>query len=328
MRASYYVLAPLLATTGRARVSLPGGCAIGPRPIDLHIRGLEALGARVRVEHGYIDVEASSLRGDTVNLRGPRGSSVGATIQVMMAAVLARGTTRIEHAALEPEVVDVARFLARMGASIRGAGSSCIEIDGVDRLEAVEHDVIPDRIEAGTLAAAAAITRGEVRLTGCEPDHLGAVLDVLRASGFSVEADGDRVTVAPGDGPRPFQVGVSPYPGFPTDMQAQLVALACTVPGISAVTETIFENRFIYAFELMRMGADIRIDGRTAFVTGGGPLTGAQVMASDLRASAALVLAGLVADGRTEISRIYHLDRGYERLEEKLSRLGARLVRV
>lgn len=327
MRASYYVLGPLLATMGHARVSLPGGCAIGPRPIDLHIHGLDSLNADVRVEHGYIELEAGSLRGSTINLEGPKGSSVGATIQVMIAAAMAEGTTTIEHAALEPEVVDVAEFLNKMGAGITGAGSSCIVIEGVDSLSPVRYDVIPDRIEAGTLAVASAITRGDVRLSRCNPSHMAAVLEVLRDSGFGVEEGEDSIEILPGSGYQPFQVRVSPYPGFPTDMQAQLVALACTIPGISTVTETIFENRFIYAFELMRMGAMIRIDNNTAFVTGGSPVTGAQVMASDLRASAALVLAGLVASGETEVSRIYHLDRGYERLEDKLSRLGARVRR-
>jgi len=327
MRASYYVLAPLVATMGRARVSLPGGCAIGPRPIDIHIRGLEALNADVLVEHGYVEVKASSLRGNRVNLGGPKGSSVGATIQVMTAAVLAEGTTTIENSALEPEVVDVAGFLNRMGARVSGVGSSRIVVEGVASLRPARYDIIPDRIETGTLAAAAAITRGDVTLTGCNPSHLTAVLSILQGSGFQVDAGPDRIEIAPGEDHQPFQVRVSPYPGFPTDMQAQMVALACTIPGISAMTETIFENRFIYASELMRMGADIRIDQNTAFVTGGSPLTGAQVMASDLRASAALVLAALVAKGETEVSRIYHLDRGYEGLEVKLGRLGAKVRR-
>ncbi len=327
MRASYYVLGPLLATMGRVRLSLPGGCAIGLRPIDLHIRGLEALSAKVNVEHGYVDVKADALKGSTMDLKGPRGSSVGATIQVMMAAALAEGTTTIEHAALEPEVIDVANFLNRMGAQITGEGSSRIVIRGVDSLSPIHYDVIPDRIEAGTLAVASAITRGEVRLKGCEPRHMNAVSDVLEESGFRIGKGEDFLDVHPGSEPQPFQIRVAPYPGFPTDMQAQLVALACTIKGKSAVTETIFENRFIYAFELMRMGARIRIDNNTAFVTGSSPLTGAQVMASDLRASAALVLAGLVADGETEVSRIYHLDRGYEGLESKLNRLGASVRR-
>jgi UDP-N-acetylglucosamine 1-carboxyvinyltransferase len=327
MRASYYVLGPLLATMGRARVSLPGGCAIGSRPIDLHIRGLRALNADVAVEHGYIEVSADSLRGDTINLEGPRGSSVGATIQVMLAATLAKGTTKIEHAALEPEVVDVAGFLTEMGAGISGAGSSSIVIEGTESLRPARYRVIPDRIEAGTIAVAAAITRGEVKLTSCVPSHLESVLEILRSAGFRIERGENHLIVSPGSECRAFQARVSPYPGFPTDMQAQLVALASTIPGISVVTETIFENRFIYAFELMRMGASIRIENNSAFVTGPSPLTGAQVMASDLRASAALVLAGLVANGETEISRIYHLDRGYERLEEKLSRLGGMVER-
>ncbi len=328
MRASYYVLGPLLATMGRAKVSLPGGCAIGPRPIDLHIRGLQALGARVDVEHGYIRAEAVSLPGGTINLEGPKGSSVGATIHVMMTAALARGKTTIEHAALEPEVVDVADFLNCMGARISGAGNSCIVIEGVGSLHPARYRVIPDRIEAGTLAVAAAITRGDVCLTGCRPSHMASVLDILGESGFRVEIGEDFIDIEAGEEYHPFQVRVSPYPGFPTDMQAQFVALACTVPGISTVTETIFENRFIYAFELMRMGAMIRIENNTAFVTGDSALTGAQVMASDLRASAALVLAGLVAGGETEVNRIYHLDRGYERLEDKLNRLGAGVKRV
>jgi len=327
MRASYYVLGPLLATMGRARVSLPGGCAIGPRPIDLHTFGLESLGAVVRVEHGYIEAEARSLRGNTINLEGPRGSSVGATIQMMLAAVLADGSTVIEHAALEPEVVDVANYLVRMGARISGAGSSCIMIEGVDSLSPASHDVIPDRIEAGTLAVAAAITRGEVTLNKCNPGHMEAILGALEESGFMVEAGEDHVKIGAGRDVSTFQIRVSPYPGFPTDMQAQLVALAATLPGISTMTETIFENRFIYAFELMRMGAVIKIENNTAIVTGGSKLAGAQVMASDLRASAALVLAGLVGSGATEVSRIYHLDRGYEALEVKLNKLGAAIQR-
>jgi UDP-N-acetylglucosamine 1-carboxyvinyltransferase len=327
MRASYYVLGPLLATMGRVRVSLPGGCAIGLRPIDLHIRGLKALNANVNVEHGYVEVEADALRGKTINLEGPRGSSVGATIQVMLAAALAEGTTTIEHAALEPEVVDVADFLNRMGANIAGAGSSSIVIEGVDSLSPVHYDVIPDRIEAGTLAVASAITRGEVRLTRCNPNHMKAVTDILEESGFRIVKGEDFLEIGPGEDIQPFQIRVATYPGFPTDMQAQLVALACTIEGKSTLTETIFENRFIYAFELMRMGAKIRIENNTAFVSGGSSLTGAQVMASDLRASAALVLAGLVADGETEVSRIYHLDRGYEGLELKLNCLGASVER-
>jgi UDP-N-acetylglucosamine 1-carboxyvinyltransferase len=328
MRASYYVLGPLLARQGRARVSLPGGCAIGARPVDLHLRGMVDLGAKVAIEHGYIVARARSLRGDEIHIEGVHGPSVGATINVMMAAALARGSTVIEGAACEPEVEDVAHFLNAMGVTIVGAGTTRIEMTGAKRLNGVEYRIIPDRIEVGTLAIGAAITGGSVRITRCRPQHLQAVIDVLRRAGVPVEGRGASLFVKGGGKRRPVDVKVAPYPGFPTDMQAQMTALMAVTPGISVVTETIFENRFMHLPELRRMGADITIEDSTAIVRGVEKLSGAPVMASDLRASAALILAGLVARGETSVSRVYHLDRGYEEFEVKLRSLGARIERV
>ncbi|MCU0606044.1 MAG: UDP-N-acetylglucosamine 1-carboxyvinyltransferase [Candidatus Edwardsbacteria bacterium] len=328
MRASYYVLGPLLARFGRARVSLPGGCAIGARPVDLHLRGMEALGARVTIVHGYVQAEARQLRGARVNLAGPHGVSVGATINVMMAATLARGATVIESAAMEPEVAATAELLAAMGARIEGAGTPVISVEGVDGLRPAEHRLVPDRIETGSLMAAVAITRGCVTIEDCRPDHVGAVIDVLRRAGVKIAAGDGMITVEARRRLRPVEIAVAPYPGFPTDMQAQLLALMTVSGGIAAVTETIFENRFMHVPELNRLGADIRLEGNTAIVRGVPALTGAPVMGSDLRAAAALVIAGLAAQGRTEVSRIYHLDRGYENWERKLRKLGARIRRV
>lgn len=328
MRASYYVLGPLLARLGQARVSLPGGCAIGARPIDLHLKGLQALGARMGTFHGYIEASARTLSGATMILGGKHGPSVGATINVMMAAVLARGRTIIEQAALEPEVVDVADFLNRAGAFIKGAGTALIEIEGVDELHEVDHTIIPDRIETGTLAVAGAITRGGITLEACRPDHCEYPLEKLRQVGVVVATGPDWIRVEADGELKPNRVEVAPYPGFPTDMQAQFTSLLTITPGVSVITETIFENRFMHVLELVRMGADIVVDGNSAFVQGVKSLTGAPVMASDLRASAALVLAGLVAEGETHISRVYHLDRGYEGFEKKLAGLGASISRV
>ncbi len=328
MRASYYVLGPLLGRLGTARVSLPGGCSIGPRPVDLHLKGMAALGARIELEHGYINARARRLRGGTVMLEGPNGPSVGATANTMMAAVLARGETVIEGAACEPEVVDLAGFLQAMGAKIEGAGGPRLSIRGVRTLRATEYRPIPDRIEAGTLAAAAAITRGELDIRNCRPDHLGAFLDVLRSSGAEVEVRRRSLRVGAGSRPHATDVSTAPYPGYPTDLQAQATALLSLARGTSIVTENVFESRFMHVMELRRMGADIEVSGNAAVVRGVERLSAAQVMASDLRASAALVLAALAARGRTEVLRIYHLDRGYERLEEKLGAVGARIERV
>ncbi len=326
MRASVLVLGPLVARMGRARVSLPGGCAIGARPIDLHLAGLEALGARIRLHHGYVEVEAPRLRGARIVLDLP---TVTGTENLMMAAVLAEGRTVIENAAQEPEVADLAACLNRMGARIRGAGTPVVEIEGVDALVPYVHDPIPDRIEAGTFMVAAALCGGDVRIEDARADHLDAVVQKLRQAGAVVEAlpqGGLRVTGAPPA--RSVDVRTGPYPGFPTDMQAQFMALMALGRGLSVVTETVFENRFMHVPELNRMGADIRIEGSSAVVRGVGRLSGARVMATDLRASAALVLAGLVAEGTTVVSRVYHLDRGYEALEAKLSALGARIWRI
>ena len=328
MRASYYVLGPLLARFGAAKVSLPGGCAIGARPIDLHLKGMEALGAKVEIVHGYVRARARKLAGQRVQLAGTKGVSVGATINTMMAACLAAGTTVIESAALEPEVASTAELLAAMGARIRGAGTPVITIEGVTELAPAEHRMIPDRIEAGSLMAAAAVSGGCVTIEDCRPDHLAAAIDVLRRAGVRIAAGDEMVTVEARRRLRPMEVTVSPYPGFPTDLQPQFMALACLSSGISAVTETIFENRFMHVPELQRLGADVKLEGSTAVVKGVPKLTGAQVMGSDLRASAALVIAGLAAEGRTEVGRIYHLDRGYERWERKLKKLGAKVKRV
>lgn len=328
MRASYYVMGPLLARFGTARVSLPGGCAIGARPIDLHLRGMEALGAKVEIVHGYVSAKARQLRGARIHLSGTKGPSVGATINVMMAACLAKGETVIEQAAMEPEVTATAELLNRMGAGIRGAGTPVISIEGVGELSPAEHEMIPDRIEAGSLLAAAAATGGSVTVEDCRPDHLGAAIEHLRKAGVRIASGDGMVTAEARRRLKPVDITVGPYPGFPTDLQPQFMALSATSSGISAITETIFENRFMHVLELQRLGADIRIEGNTAIVKGAARLTGAPVMGSDLRAACALVIAGLAAEGRTEVGRIYHLDRGYERWERKLKKLGAKVRRV
>lgn len=328
MRASIYSLGVCLARLGKAKVSLPGGCAIGARPIDLHLKGVEALGAKIRIEHGYVIAEASHLKGARIYLNGPHGPSLGATVNVLLASTAAEGTTVIESASVEPEIEDLVRFLIRMGAEIEGCGTSTLTIHGGKPLKAVSYSVIPDRVEAGTFLAAAAITRGEITVQGLNLEHLSSVLEVLRRVGVEFEEEGEALKVRGGRSYRPVEIQVAPYPGFPTDMQAQMTALLSVVPGLSVVTETIWENRFMHVSELNRMGADIKIDGNHALIQGVPKLTGAPVMASDLRASAALVLAGLVAEGETSIQRIYHLDRGYERIEAKLSALGADIRRV
>ena len=328
MRASIYSLGACLARLGEAKVSLPGGCAIGARPIDLHLKGVEQLGAKVTIEHGYVHAKASKLKGATIYLAGPHGPSVGATVNVLMAATAAEGTTVIESASSEPEVVDMANCLKAMGASIEGVGTSRLVIEGRKTLKGIDYSVIPDRVEAGTFMVAAAITGGDVLIKKAEAAHLAAVSDKLRQIGVMVEESAEGLRVRGGGNYKPADVMILPYPGFPTDMQAQIMALLATVPGISIVTETIWENRFMHVFELNRMGADINIDRSHAVVKGVPKLTGAPVMASDLRASAALILAGLVAEGETLVQRIYHLDRGYEKIEQKLSALGADIKRV
>jgi UDP-N-acetylglucosamine 1-carboxyvinyltransferase len=328
MRASIYSLGACLARLGEAKVSLPGGCAIGARPIDLHLKGIEQLGAKVTIEHGYVHAKASKLKGTTLYLAGPHGPSLGATVNVLMAATAAEGTTVIESASSEPEVEDLVHFLNAMGASIEGGGTSRLVIQGKKKLKGIEYSVIPDRVEAGTFMVAAAITRGDVLLKGANPGHMMAVTDKLRQIDVVVDITPEGIRIKDHGAYKPADVMILPYPGFPTDMQAQIMALLATVPGISIITETIWENRFMHVFELNRMGADINIDRSHAVVKGVKQLTGAPVMASDLRASAALILAGLVAEGETVVQRIYHLDRGYEKIEQKLSALGADIRRV
>ena len=326
MRASILVLGPLLARFGRADVSLPGGCAIGARPVNIHVAGLQAMGADIHIEGGYIRARAGRLHAarlvlDTVTVTG--------TENLMMAATLAEGQTVIENAAREPEVVDLAEFLVACGAHIRGAGTDRIEIDGVEHLQGCKHDVLPDRIEAGTYLVAAAITGGHIRIKSTRPEHLDAVLAKLREAGAEISNGSDWVEInMHGRRPRSVDVRTAPYPAFPTDMQAQFAALDTVAAGVGTVVETIFENRFMHMLEMRRMGAEIRLEGNTAIIHGIDGLTAAPVMATDLRASASLVLAGLVAKGRTDIERIYHIDRGYEAIEEKLAQLGAHIRRV
>lgn len=328
MRGSICILGPLLARLRRADVSFPGGCVFGPRPIDLHLKGMRALGAAVTVEQGYVRARTKRLVGTSLFLGGRAGPTVLGTANVMMAATLAEGVTVIESAACEPEVVDLAAFLNAMGARIQGAGSPTVTITGVKELHGAEHEVIPDRIEAATFAVAAAATRGEVTLRGSRPEHYHAVLDKLQETGARVERSPGAVTVKGASGYRPADITTQPYAGFPTDAQAQLMVLLTQADGISLITERIYESRFMHVSELARLGADITLEGATAVIKGPTPLSGAPVMASDLRASAALVLAGLVAKGETRVKRIYHLDRGYERIDEKLRGLGARVARV
>jgi UDP-N-acetylglucosamine 1-carboxyvinyltransferase len=325
MRASFVVLGPLLARAGRARVSTPGGCAIGARPVNQHIAGIRALDAKIQLRNGYVEAHAERLKGARLWLDNP---SVGATENVMMAAVRARGRTVIENAAREPEVQDLAAMLSAMGAQITGAGTHVIEIEGVERLHGADHRVISDRIEAGSLMAAAAITGGDITIEDAPADHLDAVIVKLREAGAEVTLDRAALRVR-GAGPlRPIELRTLPYPGFPTDLQAQMMAVLTQAHGTSVITETIFENRFMHALELLRMGADIVMKGPTAVVRGISRLSGAPVMATDLRASMSLILAGLAAENTTEVSRVYHLDRGYEALDAKLRALGARVDRV
>lgn len=328
MRASVCVLGPLLARTGHAEVSLPGGCIIGPRPIDLHLKGLEALGAFIEIQHGYVNARAPKrLRGADIYLGGAFGSSVLATDNVMMAAVLAQGKTYIESAACEPEVVDLAHFLKKMGARISGEGSPHLEIEGVKKLRGTKYSIISDRIEAGTFMFATAMTGGDVVVKKVDPHHENAVIDKLQQSGARIEKGKNSLRIRCNGRLKPVDVTTLPYPGFPTDLQAQMMALMAITPGISVITEKIYPDRFMHVSELNRMGSKIFLEGPSAIVHGVKRLSGAPVMASDLRASAALVLAGLVAEGTTEIHRVYHLDRGYENLETKFSSLGASIHR-
>ncbi|PHX90458.1 MAG: UDP-N-acetylglucosamine 1-carboxyvinyltransferase [Nitrospirae bacterium] len=324
MRASVLVLGPLLARWGEATVSMPGGCAIGSRPVNLHLAGLAKMGAEVSMEHGYIRAKAKRLKGAQIYCDTP---TVTGTENLMMAASLAEGTTVIENAAKEPEIVDLADFLVKRGARIVGAGTDVITIEGVRELYGSDHDVIPDRIETGTYLVAGAITRGAVTLNRCRPNHLDALLMKLREAGVELKVEQDRIHLNAASRLKGIDIRTLPYPGFPTDMQAQMVALMTAAEGTSVITETVFESRFMHVEELRRMGAEIKIEGTRAVVTGPTKLTGAPVMASDLRASAGLVLAGLAAEGTTEILRVYHLDRGYERMEEKLRGLGATIAR-
>jgi UDP-N-acetylglucosamine 1-carboxyvinyltransferase len=330
MRASILVLGPLLARFGKARVSLPGGCAIGSRPVDLHIKGLQAMGANIHIEHGYIEASAEHL--PNKRLQGARYYmdlvTVTGTENLMMAAALAHGTTVLENAAKEPEVVDMANCLIKMGAKIKGAGTDVITIEGVEKLNGAQHQVVCDRIEAGTYMVAAAMTGGEVKLINVSAHLLDAVIDKLREAGATVTTDDNTITVKSDGQLKAVNIRTAPHPAFPTDMQAQFMALNTIASGVSKVTETIFENRFMHVQEMQRLGADIDIEGNTALVKGVSELEGATVMATDLRASASLVLAGLVAKGQTIIERIYHLDRGYEDLEEKFNALGANVKRI
>ncbi len=329
MRASICVLGPLTGRLRSAVVSLPGGCIIGDRPVDLHLQGLEALGAYVSVDGGNVHVAAGKgLKGASLNMLGKQGSTVLGTDNVMMAAVLAKGTTIIEGAAAEPEVEDLANFLKKMGAKIEGAGTNRIIIEGVKELHGCEHTVIADRIEAGTFLVAGAICGDGVTLKKVSHEHMKSIIDPLRKCGYPIETTKDSITIHPNPNAKGFDLTTLPYPGFPTDMQAQFCALACYINDVSTITETIFPQRFMHVAEMKRMGANIEMQGATAKIRGGTKLSGAPVMASDLRASAALVLAGLKADGKTEINRLYHIDRGYEHLDEKLISLGANLERV
>ncbi len=328
MRASVCVLGPLLGRCREATVSLPGGCIIGDRPIDLHLKGFEALGAAIRVENGDVKVFAPKLQGAVINLRGKFGPTVLGTDNVLMAAVLAEGTTVIEGAAAEPEVCDLADFLNKMGAKIEGAGTRRMIIEGVKELHGAEHDIIPDRIEAGTFLVAGAVSGKGITINRVEPKHVSAVTSALTDAGYHIQSTKNSITVSANGASKPLKLTTEPYPGFPTDMQAQMCALLSTTDGISVVTENIFPQRYMHLAELKRMGARVEIEGATATIHGVEKLLGARVMASDLRASAALVLAGLKAEGTTEISRVYHIDRGYEHLDEKLGALGAHIERV
>jgi UDP-N-acetylglucosamine 1-carboxyvinyltransferase len=325
MRASVLVLGPLVARFKRARVSLPGGCAIGARPINLHLSGLQRLGVKIELQHGYVEASADRLVGNQIYFDIP---TVTGTANLLMAAVLAEGQTVLENAAREPEVIELAKCLTNMGASIQGVGTSVITIEGVSQLQPMDHTIMPDRIEAATYLTAAGITRGQITVTPCIAEHLEAVIHKLEQAGVHFNIGEDSVQAIGGEVIRNVDIKTNPYPGFPTDMQAQIMAMMCLADGESIITEKIFENRFMHVSELKRMGADISVEGNTAIVRGRSKLQGAPVMATDLRASASLVLAGLAAKGITELSRVYHLDRGYTRLEEKLSGIGAKIERV
>ncbi|WP_197258562.1 UDP-N-acetylglucosamine 1-carboxyvinyltransferase [Paenibacillus dendritiformis] len=326
MRASFLVMGPLLARAGQARISLPGGCAIGTRPIDQHLKGFEAMGAQIGLGQGYIEAKVNGrLKGAKIYLDV---ASVGATENIMMAATLAEGTTTIENAAREPEIVDLANYLNKMGAKVRGAGTGVIRIEGVEQLHGAEHTVIPDRIEAGTYMVAAAMTGGDVYVEGAIADHLGPVIAKMEEMGVQIEPDENGIRVRADRPLKAVDVKTLPYPGFPTDMQSQIMALLLVAEGTSVVTETVFENRFMHVDEFNLMSANIKVDGRTAVVTGGAKLVGAKVCATDLRAGAALICAGLVAEGTTEVSGVHHIDRGYVNIAEKLSSLGADIYRV
>jgi UDP-N-acetylglucosamine 1-carboxyvinyltransferase len=328
MRGSICILGPLLARLHKAKVSLPGGCVIGARPIDLHLKAMQALGTKIEIEGGYVNCTAKRLVGSEVFLGGRAGPTVLGTANLMMAATLAEGVTLIESAACEPEVVDLANFLNAMGARISGAGSPAITITGVKELHGAEHEVIPDRVEAATYAIAAAATNGEVTIHGARMDHMGAVLDKMREAGVKIDRSGSSFKVSRGGALKPVDIITQPYAGFPTDVQAQMMVLMTCTPGISIITERIFESRFMHVSELGRLGADIALEGPSAIIKGGRKLSGAPVMASDLRASAALVIAGLVGRGKTIVNRIYHLDRGYENIDSKLRKLGAWIERI
>jgi UDP-N-acetylglucosamine 1-carboxyvinyltransferase len=325
MRASILVLGPLVARMGEARVSLPGGCAIGARPVNLHIRALQEMGAEVTLKDGYVEAKASRLKGADIYFDI---STVTGTENIMMAATLAEGTTTLKNAAREPEVVNLAEVLIGMGARIRGAGTDVIVIDGVESLHPVEAAVIPDRIEAGTFLIAAGMTGGDVRILGCNPLHVDALIAKLRDAGMRIDTEGNAIRARGGETVRSVDVKTLPYPGFPTDLQAQIMAMMTLGNGLSVITETVFENRFMHVSEMMRMGADIVIQGKSAIVRGVARLRGAPVMATDLRASASLILAGLAAEGTTTLSRVYHIDRGYQQIEKKLSTLGADIRRI
>jgi len=325
MRASVYVMGPLLARLGEADVSLPGGCAIGERPVDIHLAGFEAMGAKIDIEHGYIKARAKKLTPATFTMRQV---SVGATANLIMGSVLTPGRTVLENCAMEPDIVDLGEFLNKMGAKITGLGTERIIIEGVKKLKPVTYSIMPDRIEAGTFLLCGAISRGEVKITDCIPAHIQSLITVLTDMGFKIETGKSSVAISPSAGLTGFMVKTLPYPGFPTDLQAPLMSLAATIPGISVIIETIFENRYTHAAELRRMGADITIEGNVAIIKGVKKLSAAPVMMSDLRAGASLVTAALAAKGETEIRRIYHSDRGYEKLSEKLSSINADIRRV
>jgi UDP-N-acetylglucosamine 1-carboxyvinyltransferase len=324
MRASFLIMGPMLARVGKIRISLPGGCAIGSRPIDLHLKGFSAMGANITLGHGYIEAQADKLRGESIYLDFP---SVGATENIMMAACLAEGMTIIENAAEEPEIVDLANFLSKMGAKIKGAGTDTIRIEGVSRLKGTTHVAIPDRIEAGTFMMAAAATRGDVLVDGVVPEHVKPITAKLKEMGVEVYEYEKSIRVKATERLKSVDIKTMPYPGFPTDMQSPIMSAVCVAKGTSVITETVFENRFMHISELKLMGAKIKVDGRSAIIEGVERLSGAKVKATDLRAGAALIISGLCAEGRTEISEVYHIDRGYINIEEKMRKLGANIIR-